>query len=411
MSTKPRVFALRAAQVLTASAIAGGGILVAASPAAAATVTSVAVVNSSSKVVSDGSTVAITGTGFSGMTDNDDAGTCVATPAPGCSTVRFIGMNSGNTASIATAPTLATRFTVVSDTLIYAVVPALPVYGNDGAPSVGYGIVGVAVQNGTSVTSPAAFNATTTAATGAGHLIYRHKLTADVAAGHLAGTGGGTLPVTITAPASFALTSGAFTNEKITALFTVIPAGNPTPAAPQVISTTTSFVSGSVVNVLVPAGSPAGEKVSVELVHDGVRGTADVNSVEYAAAITKIETCTASINHTNVAAGTLPTNCTGPASTPATASAEVNVKITGKGFIGATGWDFSGGDNTNPPVVDTCTIASNTVVFCTFDIAAGGAPSPAAVAVDFTPADPDGDLTTPDVGLTAGSIFLFTNTI
>jgi hypothetical protein len=431
MSTKPRVFARRAAQVLAASAIAGGGVLVVASPASAATVTSVAVVGSSGKIVSDGSTIAITGTGFTGMTDNADPGAgsppaCVATPAAGCSTVRFIGMNAANTASSATTPTLATRFTVVSDTLIYASVPALPVYGVDGAPSVGYGVIGVSVQNGISVTVPATFNATTTGATGAGQLIYRHKLTAEIApAGNTvisaSALGGGTLSVAATTGSNTAVpfTTASFTNEKVTALFTMIDGPGASVQSARVVSTAVSLAAnGNTLSVGVPVGTPLGELVSLELIHDGIGGTPDSDDLKYAAVINRIETCATPSpvwDHTsNVTFPSPVPNCTGPAATGTTANSTFYVEIQGKGFTGAGDtFDFSGSSST---FASDCNIISDALAYCTVTTGAT-IPSEGAVAVTFTPADPDADATgtsvysAPAVGKTPGAIFLFTDTV
>jgi len=75
MSTKPRTLARHAAQAFTATAMVAGGVVVVASPAQAVlsvpTIASVFVAGSTTnKVVTAGTTVLITGTGFTGMIDN-----------------------------------------------------------------------------------------------------------------------------------------------------------------------------------------------------------------------------------------------------------------------------------------------------------------------------------------------------
>ena len=387
----------------------------AASPAAAATVTSVAVVNSSSKIVSVGSTVAITGTGFTGMTDNastganSNSGACVATPAAGCSQVRFYGIKTDGSAFEAASGNFAvsTKYVVVSDTLIYAAVPALAASGA-GAPTAGYGIIGVAVLNGTSLTAPAAFTSATTSPAGAGQLVYRAPLTADVAGSSTvaSSTGGGTITVGVT---GMTLASASFANERISATFSWIAANataNSTVGSPMVVATTVSYASASTVTVLVPPGTPSGELVAVELIHDTIRGTPDTGNLEYAAVINRIRTCpTFTIGGLSTA---LPT-CTGPASGP-TAAGSIYTEIAGKGLTGAgSTFDFDGADGNT---ASSCSVITDVLAYCIVTVTT--APTVPVAVVTFTPADPDGGgaaYTAPVVGVTPGSVFLYTDTV
>src|SRR5689334_16735419 len=103
MSKEPRVLARRGAQALATVAVVAGGTVFATAPAHAVlplpTITGITVGAGTSKVVTQGTTIAIAGTGFSGMVDNSSSGcntsgaVSAVWPAAGsgCSQVRFNG--------------------------------------------------------------------------------------------------------------------------------------------------------------------------------------------------------------------------------------------------------------------------------------------------------------------------------
>jgi hypothetical protein len=159
-----------------------------------------------------------------------------------------------------------------------------------------------------------------------------------------------------------------------------------------------SFNDTNTVNVLVPPGTPAGDFVGVMLVHDGILGTADTDSLKYPALITKVETCASFVPPVT----TVFPVCTGPANT---AASPIYAKLTGKGLLGATDFNFGGSDGDTD---ETCSIISNTVVYCR--VVVNTVPSSPVVAVAFTPADLDGagPSATPAFGVIgAGSLFGF----
>ena len=369
MSTKPRALARRGAQALTMAAMVAGGVAV-ASPAHAVlpvpTITSVFVAGSTTnKVVTAGTTVVITGTGFTGMTDNAAVSGCstnvpVAYPTTnsGCSQVRFLGIGATNIANF----TLSTRYTVLSDTQIIASVPAMATTdGATGGPVAGTGAVTVQVLNTTGTGTSSLLSAS--AASG---LIYRKPLTATIAATpvYASPVGGGALTVPVSGGIA-ALTSGAngtLAMEKITAYVYSVVA-----SSPQVAPAAVNFLDATNVSVVLPPGSPAGDFVGIMLVHDGIPGTADVNSLKYPAVITSLASCSTTISAWIASpTATLPV-CTGSPNVPATGGSgdDAWLKITGKGFAGSTVWNFEGADG---DVDETCVVVSDTLAYCALDI-------------------------------------------
>jgi hypothetical protein len=404
MRIKPRGFARSAAHALTVAAVAAGGVVVFATPAFAAvpTITSVFVAGSTTnKVVTTGTTVLITGVGFSGMTDNAATAACTVTPVAnsGCSQVRFYGIG---TATSTEGYTVATRYNVISDTQIYATVPAIPVATGAatplGAAAIGTGSVKVQVVN-----TMLSGSSSLMSASAASELFYRHALTAAVVGGVGAVTanplGGGTITVGVTPIPT--ITTTTLPQEKITAYFTSIVAGSP-----MVIAAPVAFKDGVSVSVTLPPGSPAGDYVGITLVHDGIAGVADVDSIKYPAVITKLESCTVDV--TTVTALPAASACAGTATAPGTDGSDADIKITGKGLTGATDWDFNG---TGGDVDPTCTVVSDTLAFCDLNIT--DVPSPAVAPVTFTPADPDlaGPATAPALVPTAGSILIYSSLV
>jgi hypothetical protein len=402
MKAKPRALARSAAQVM-AAAVVGAGSVVAFSTAAQAAppaVTAVVVTGGTGKVVTAGTTITITGTGFSGMTDNAADPACSITPAVAspCSQVRFVGQASTAT----TGYTLAARYTVVSDTTMYVVVPSgIPNTVDNttlGAPVPGTGSMKVQVVN----TMPGGTSNAGSLTTGTGgEVFYRAPLTASFSGSNTLYAnpmGGGSLAVDISTSPIAALTSGTtgtFVAEKITAYVVNSYAGSP-----RVNSASVTFNDTDTVNVVLPAGSVSSEVVNVMLLHDGIPGTADTDSLEYPAVITKIESCTADVTTVNIA--TLPT-CTGAANAPGTASTTADFKVTGKGFTGASAWAVGATAN---DVTETCTVVSDTMAFC--HLAITTVPTGNVAALSFTPDDPD-NAANPDIVATAGSIIVFSN--
>ena len=419
MKAKPRAFARSAAQVLAAATVGAGGVFFVATPAHAAVPTISGVVvagTTATKVVGSGTTVVITGAGFTGMVDNSpgatgivggagaDADCNVSTSIPlGCSQVRFVG-----TGAAPNNYTKAANYTVVSDTQIYATVPdGIPVNLAAGAvdksPALYSGKMFVQVVN----TAVAAMGLS---ASTSSDVYYRHKLRGTIATAPQASPlGGGTVIATVEAEVSaawvgYTLFSTAvtapiaaplnnFTAEKITAYFVAGETG-----ASSIYSTSVTRASDTTVNVLVPQGTPADSTVGIMLIHDGIVGSPDATAVTYPAVITSLSNC-GTTAPTNFA--TVNVTCTGPASAPTTGG-PYYVKVTGKGLTGATLWDF-GTDTTT-----TCVIISDAVANCTLTL--DDTPEP-VVAVSFTAGNPPGPADPPQVGTTAGSIFVFTDLV
>jgi hypothetical protein len=422
MGKGPRAAARCGARALVVATVAAGGLAVMAAPAYAAppTITSVFVAGSTTnKVVTAGTTVVITGTGFTGMVDNNTtvgtntsgmghscSGTAPATAWPtspsGCSQVRFLGVGATNIAGF----TLATRYTVVSDTTIYATVPTItPLDGTTGSPAAGTGSIKVQVLNTTATAPQYGLSASATS-----ELFYRGPITATVSGSVTANpNGGGTIPVAITVGDLPPMTtSGLFTQEKITA-YLVSAATD----SPQVAATTVTWKDADEVNVTLPPGSPAGNNVSVMLVHDGVAGVAAASALTYPAVITSINSCStaAATVATYVASPTtsFPT-CTGSANAPTTG--DIGFKVTGKGLTGATNWSF---DGTSGNVTEVCAVISDTTAYCHIDnsgndatmaMNAHTAPPSGFARVTFTPAAV-GTSTAPSLAPTAGALVLY----
>ncbi|GAA0531400.1 hypothetical protein GCM10010172_10160 [Paractinoplanes ferrugineus] len=400
MSTKPGALKRRGVQALTVAAVVAGGLAV-ASPAYAAppAITGVVVAGTTSKVVGPGTTILITGTGFAGMTDNAAAAPCSIAPvawpdaSSGCSQVRFLGKD----ATATTGYTLATRYTVVSDTQIYAVVPTIPV--GDGAslgnPLAGTGSVKVQVVN-TMATGIASGVSVSTAS----EVFYRGPITAAISATgiNMNPVGGGVLTVPVTGVA--ALTSTTFPLEKITGYFV----NGVTANSPQVAPATVSFKDATNVNVTVPPGSPSGNLISLVLVHDGIVGTADSDSLKYPAVITGVQSCSASLSTWIATPTTTFPTCTGTANV---SGATGDVKVTGKGFTGTASadWNFDGADGT---VVPTCAIISDTTAYC--HLAITTPPTNGVAAVTFTPKAQNGVAAATFVP-TGGSVLIFTSLV
>ncbi|GIE33024.1 hypothetical protein Ait01nite_060690 [Actinoplanes italicus] len=374
-----RVVARCGTRALVVATVAAGGLAAVAAPAYAAvpTVSSVVVAGTTNKVVTSGTTVLITGTGFSGMTDNAAAGGCSIAPIAwptansGCSQVRFVGVSANAT----TGYTLATRYNVISDTQMYATVPTItPVDGTTaGSPAAGTGSIRVQVVNTTATGTSSGVSVSSQS-----EIFYRAPLTAslggtDVNANPL---GGGTLPVQITAGVAPMTTSALFTAEKITAYLSSTVGGSPTVAPANV-----TWKDADEVNVALPPQSATGDYVSVMLVHDGVAGTADSDDLKFPSVITGIQSCAdAAATSTWIGAPTttFPT-CTGTANAPTSGAAAF--KITGKGLTSSAGtWSF---DGTGGTVTETCLVASDTTVYCHISVTT---PPPSGVApVTFTP--------------------------
>jgi hypothetical protein len=403
-----------------AAVVAGGG-AIAATPAHATlpvpTITSVYVAGSTTnKVVGTGSTIEITGTGFTGMVDNQAVAGCsvAATAYPatgsGCSQVRFLGVGGAANAGFA----LATRYNVLSDTKIIASVPSITVGSGaaTGNPALGTGSVKVQVLNTTGTGTSSGISAST-----ASEVFYRAPLVAAYSGTVAANpNGGGTLVVPVSGLPS-STTSASFLLEKVTGYVYNTVAG-----APNVAATAVTFNDASNVNVTLPPGAPVGNLVGIMLVHDGILGTADADSLSYAAVVSRIQVCQTTalataadtwITATNAGAGaqsaTLP-DCTGGSNVGLSATSYV--KVTGKGFTGATAWTA---DNTTSAVGETCATASDTVAYCKL-IVTGTPPTGGVAALAFTPADPDdftgsggsnGSLTAPTLVPTGGAIIVY----
>jgi hypothetical protein len=353
------------------------GVVVVQSPAYAVVpaITSVVVAaTTADRVVTAGTTVKITGTGFTGMVGSHANPACSVAPvaSSGCSQVRFNGIG----ATTATGFTVATGYVVVSDTVIYAAVPEVTaVAPATSAPAAGTGSMRVVVVNtmpgGTSSLSSAPGTLPGT------EVFYRHRLGATLQSASVAANplGGGTINVDVTNVAP--LTSGAFgtlVQEKITALFTSVISGSP-----SVLASTVSFVDTDTVSVTVPGGMPDGAHVDVMLVHDGIRGSlTDNNSLKYSAVITSMKTCTA---FTPPVTTPVPT-CTGPANSAAN---PVYLQLTGRGLINAGGFTFDGADGN---IGEDCSVYSDVTVYCVLTVTL--APTIPFVTVTFTPGDADG---------------------
>lgn len=404
MRTKSRAFSGRATKALIAMATITGGVVAVSGPASAVlavpTISTVYVSGSSTnRVVTAGTTVVITGSGFTGMTDNAFSAGCsiapVAYPASGsgCSQVRFVGLS----ATATTGYTLATRYTVVSDSMIYATVPTItPVDGTSvGSPAAGTGSVKVQVVNTTGTGTSSLLSASTSS-----EVFYRGPLTAVVSGLVPANPmGGGTLTVGVTGVA--ALTANTFPLEKITG-YLMSTAAN----SPSVVPTSVAFKDATNVTVVLPPGQSAGNLVDIVLVHDGIIGVADADSLSYAAVITKLESCTQDVSPLATTV-TIPLPvCTGTANAPGTNGSTADIKVTGKGFTGATVWSFDGAGGT---VVETCAVISDTLAYC--HLAITTVPNPPVAAVSYTPADPPGDSTTPTLIPTVGSILIYSSLV
>jgi hypothetical protein len=404
MSKDPMALARRGAQALTAVAMVAGGAVFAAAPAHAVlplpTVTSVFVYGTTNnKVITTGTTVTINGTGFSGMVDNSSSGcnTVAAATAvwpaagSGCSQVRFVGVGATDAAT-GFAP--AAQYTVVSDKLIYATVPA-PLATNGttaGSPAPGTGSMKVQVLNTTGTGTSSGLSAST-----ASEVFYRGPITATVSSPATANPGGGG-SLTVSLAGLPTLTNTTYPQEKLSAYVVSTVAGSPTTAA-----TSMSMASGSAVNVVLPPGAPAAEGVNIMVLHDGIPGTAAAAAYEYPAVITKIEGCPSDIS-TWVGAPTadLP-DCSAVANVT---GATADLKITGKGLTGATAWNFAGTGTQGTPA---CKIVSDVLAYC--HVGTLVAPASKIAAVSFTPADPPGAATAPDYVATAGSVLLFNGLI
>ena len=397
MRTKPGAFARRMAQASVAAAVVVGGVVVVQNPAyaVAPTITSVVVAGTTlDRVVTAGMTVKITGSGFSGMVDNNAAPACSVNPVAlsRCSQVRF----NGTGATTAAGFTLAANYVVVSDTTIYAAVPAVAAIApTAGAPAAGTGSMRVVVVNtmpgGTSSLSSAPGSST------GQEVLYRHQLSAALQSASVAANplGGGTVNVDVGNVATLTSgTGGTLAQEKITARFTSVISGSA-----SVVSTAVNFVDSDTVSVTVPGGMPDGGYVDLMLVHDGILGsTTDSNSLKYSAVITSIKTCTA---FTPPVTTPLPT-CTGAANSTAN---PVHVQLTGRGFINAVSFTFDGNDG---DIGEDCSISSDVTVYCKLTV--NSAPSIPVVTVMFTPGDADvgGPRTAPiqsQVG--TGAVFSF----
>jgi hypothetical protein len=357
--------------------VVAGGVLVEQSPAYAAvpTISSVVVAGTTTdRVVTAGMTVKITGTGFTGMVDNNADPACSVTPvaASRCSQVRFNGIG----ATTATGFTLATAYVVVSDTTIYAAVPNVAAIAPaTTAPAAGTGSMRVVVVN----TMPGGTSSLSSApgSTAGQEVLYRHRLGATLPSASVAANplGGGALNVDVSNVAPLTSgTGGTLAQEKITARFTSVISGSP-----SVVATTVSYVDADTVAVTVPGGMPDGDYVSVMLVHDGIPGTpTDDDSLKYSAVITSTKTCSAFAPPVTTP---LPT-CTGPANSAANPA---YVQLTGRGFIGATNFIFDGNDGT---IGEDCAVYSDVTVYCKLTVTA--VPSIPVVTVTFTPGDADG---------------------
>jgi hypothetical protein len=394
MRMKLKALARRTGRVLVVTAMIITGVVVLAPIAHAAvpTVTSVLVLGSTTnRVVTAGTNIVITGTGFAGMKDSAANPACSVTPvaSSGCSQVRFNGLSANTNA---TGYTLGTDYVVVSDTKIHATVPTIAALAPaTGAPTAGAGSIRVVVVNtvvggGSSLISAAG----TTAAT---ELFYRHPLTATLQSASVTPSplGGGTIAVDVGNIAP--ITTGNFVYEKITARFTSTVSGST-----NVLTSSVTFVDTDTVNVVVPAGTPTGDYVEVTLLHEGIAGTGDSDSLKYPATITAIQTCTA---FTPPVTTTLP-SCTGAASS---AASTFYTKLTGKGLTAATAFTFDGSGGTT---TETCSVYSHTIAYCVVDVAA--APPALIAVVSFTPGDPDdvGPATAPTFAATgSSSVFVF----
>ncbi|WP_436527523.1 hypothetical protein [Actinoplanes sp. HUAS TT8] len=393
-------------RALVVAAVATCGTAALASPAYAAvpTITSVSVAGSATnKVVTAGSTVVITGTGFSGMVDNKDtAGSC-STTAPAvwpaspssCSQVRFNGVGATTTAGF----TLATRYSVINDTTIYATVPTVtPVDGTTGSPAAGTGSMKVQVVNTTANGTSSGISASA-----ASEVFYRGPLTAAIspAAVNANPNGGGAITVGVSGVA--ALTATTFPQEKITAYVSSVVSGQ---TSPQVSQATVAFKDATNVTVTVPPSGASGDYAGVMLVHDGITGTADVDSLKYPAVITQINSCSADISsYISSPTTTFPT-CTGSATAPSAAASTADYKITGKGLSGATAWSFDGAGGN---VAETCVTISDTTAYCHIVVTAP--PTSGVAPVTFTPAAVGSTSSAPALVPTPGGIVLYTTLV
>lgn len=384
---------------ISTGTVASAMLLPLATPAAAVlpvpTVTSVFVVGSTTnRVVTAGMTVRISGTGFTGMKDNAADPACSVAPVAGsrCSQVRFNGIGATTAANF----TLTSRYVVASDTVIYATVPTVAALAPaSGAPAAGSGSMRVVVVNtnpaGTSSLSSVAGTTATT------EVLYRHPLTAALVTSPLAANplGGGTINVDVTnvAPLTGG-TGGTLAQEKITANFTSVITDSPT-----VVSNSVNFVDADTVSVIVPGGMPDGGFVNVKLIHDGIDGTGDSDSLKYAAVITSIKTC--STTFTPPVTTPIPT-CAGTANST---DSTVYVMLSGRGFTEATAFLFDGNDG---DIGEDCAVYSDVTVYCKLTV--NTVPSIPVVTVTFTPGDADstGPQTAPaQAQVGTGAVFSF----
>jgi hypothetical protein len=182
-----------------------------------------------------------------------------------------------------------------------------------------------------------------------------------------------------------------------------------------VASAAVTFNDASNVNLTLPPGAPAGDFIGIMVVHDGIAGTADVNALKYPAIITKVQSCatgavatavdtwvTAINNSAGTQSATLP-DCTGGANVSAAVGDDM-IKITGKGFTGATGWNVDGTAGATGGVTELCGVASDTIAYCKLTVAT--APAEGISAVVFTPAAV-GSSAAPALVPTGGSILVW----
>jgi hypothetical protein len=396
LARRPVAVALASGTAIVAAT--GGALVLLGTPAGAAlplpTISSVVVGNTTNRVVTAGTTVKISGTGFSGMQDNAADPACSVAPVAGsrCSQVRFNGISATTSANF----TLATRYVVVSDTTIYAVVPTVAAIApTAGAPAAGSGSTRVVVVNtnpaGTSSLSSVPGSGTTN------EVLYRHPLTATLVSSPVAANplGGGTINVDVgnVAPLTSG-TGGTLAQEKMTAMFTSAVSGSPT-----ISTNAVSFVDTNTVSITVPGGMPDGGYVDVMLLHDGILGDGDDDSLKYAAVITSIKTC--STTFTPPVTTPLPT-CAGTANS---AASTIHIMLTGRGFTEATGWDFDGADGN---IGEDCAVYSDVTVYC--ELTVNQLPTLPVVTVEFAPGDADsgGPRTPPAQGqVGTGSVFSF----
>jgi hypothetical protein len=168
-------------------------------------------------------------------------------------------------------------------------------------------------------------------------------ITASVPANTVLNSLGGSV-VTVTSNVAWGTSATAFSAAKITATVDGVKAP-------------LKWLSNTTAALTVPAGTPgtgasAATPASIMLYNNGVEGTSDDTDATYAAVISKLSAVSGP-----VAGGG-------------------SVKVTGKGFTGATSWKFGS-------VAATCSGTKDTEVTCT--VPNGGAAG--AVSVSFTPAN------------------------